>query len=242
MVVHTTQDDVTNTKSLQVPSRSANDVAHSLLKGLASSTPLVGGTAAELFAALVQPPLERRREEWMHSVSLALVQLSQQGLDLDSLKENEVFIDTVLQATQVALRSHHDDKRAALRNAIMNTAMDAAPNDMRRHMFLRYVDEFTPEHLAILTLFDDPSRWFSRAGRSLPEMYMGGLSHVLTEAFPALKNEREMYDQLWKDLYQRGLVNTDGLHTTMTGRGTQASRTSELGKAFLGFIQFTRTV
>ena len=66
---------------------------------------------------------------------------------------------------------------------------------------------------------------------------MGGLSHVLAEAFPALQGQRDIYDQIWKDLYQRGLVNTDGLHTTMTGQGLKDSRTTELGKAFLGFIQ-----
>ena len=174
----------------------------------------------------------------MQSVALALARLSRDGVNLDSLKENEEFVDTVLQATHIALRSHQEEKHKALRNAILNTAIDAAPTDMRRQMFLRYIDEFTPEHLGILTLFDNPSGWF--AGRELPfpDLYMGGLSHVVENAFPTLENEREMYDQMWKDLHQRGLLNTDSLHTTMRGNGLRDSRTTELGKAFLTFVQF----
>ena len=240
MTTRTTAGQVSTPHSLEVPSRSVSDAAHRLMKAVASAVLLVGGPAAELFAALVQPPLEHRRDEWMQSVSLELARLTQLGTDLDSLKQNEEFVDTVLQATQIALRSHQEEKRTALRNAIMNTAIGAAPNDMRRHMFLRHVDEFTPEHLGILSLFHDPVSWFNRGQLSFPDMYMGGLSHVLEKAFPALQNQRAIYDQIWKDLYQRGLVNTDGLHTTMSGEGLRASRTSELGKAFLQFIQFTK--
>ena len=239
MATRITAGQVSTPHSLEVPSRSVSDAAHLLMKAVASAVPLLGGPAAELFAALVQPPLERRRDEWMQSVSLELARLTQRGTDLDSLKQNEEFIDTVLQATQIALRSHQEEKRAALRNAIMNTAIGAAPSDMRRHMFLRYVDEFTPEHLGILALFHDPVSWFNRVQLPFPDMYMGGLSHVLEKAFPALQNQRAVYDQVWKDLYQRGLVNTDGLHTTMSDEGLRASRTSELGKSFLEFIQFT---
>ena len=232
----TTQSNgVANPNSLEPPSRNARDAAHSLVKVVTSAIPVVGGPAAELFAALVQPPLERRRDEWMQSVGLALEKLRQEGLDLDSLGNSDAFIDTVLHATHIALRNHQEEKRAALRNAIMNTAIGTTLDNMRRHMFLRYVDEFTLEHLGILALFDNPVDWFERAQRAFPKLYMGGLSHVLVEAFPALQGQREIYEQIWKDLYQRGLVNTDGLHTMMTG--LQDSRTTELGKAFLGFIQ-----
>lgn len=230
----TTQSSgVASINSLEPPSRSARDAAHSLVKGVTSAIPVVGGPAAELFAALVQPPLERRRDEWMQSVGLELEKLRQEGLDLDTLGNNEAFIDTVLHATHIALRNQQEEKRAALRSAIMNTAMGTTLDDMRRHMFLRYVDEFTAEHLGILALFDNPVKWFERAQRAFPNLHMGGLSHVLAEAFPAL--QREICEQIWKDLYRRGLVNTDGLHTMMTG--LQESRTTELGKAFLDFIQ-----
>lgn len=64
----------------------------------------------------------------------------------------------------------------------------------------------------------------------------GGLGHVLENNIPSLRGHRTLYDQLWKDLYLRGLVNTEGLHVTMTGNGLAQSRTSPLGETLLNFI------
>ena len=171
-----------------------------------------------------------------------LSELQTKGIDLEGLKDNEQFIDTVLQATQVALRNHQETKRAALRSAIANSAIGGTPDDMLRQMFLRYIDEFSEEHLMILESFDDPPGWFTRHDKPFPDSYMGSLSHILENAFPNLRNERTLYDQIWKDLYQRGLVNTDGLHTTMSAGGLRASRVSDMGGKFLAFIQMPKAV
>ena len=226
----------------QPPSKTVGDIAHAITKAGLSVIPIVGAPAAELFAAIVQPPLERRRDEWMRTVGETLSKLQTKGIDLEGLKDNEQFIDTVLQATQVALRNHQETKRAALRSAIANSATGRAPDDMLRQMFLRYIDEFSEEHLMILELFADPPGWFNRHDRQFPNINMRGLSHILEDAFPSLQNARSLYDQIWKDLYQRGLVNTEGLHTTMSGNGLQAKRVSELGSQFLAFIRMPEAI
>jgi hypothetical protein len=66
---------------------------------------------------------------------------------------------------------------------------------------------------------------------------MGAMSHLVEEAFPELKGRRDLYDLIWKDLYSRGLASTDGLHTTMTGDGIVARRTTKLGREFVAFIR-----
>ena len=226
----------------QPPSKTGRDAAHAVAKAGLSAVPIVGAAAAELFAAIVQPPIERRRDEWMRTVGEMLSELQTKGIDLEGLKDNEQFIDTVLQATQVALRNHQETKRAALRGAIANSAIGSTPDAMRRQMFLRYIDEFSEEHLMILELFADPSGWFTRHDRPFPNISMGSLSHILEDALPSLRNARTLYDQIWKDLYQRGLVNTDGLHTMMTDNGLQAIRVSDLGGQFLSFIRMPEAV
>jgi hypothetical protein len=65
---------------------------------------------------------------------------------------------------------------------------------------------------------------------------MGGLGNVLEHNIPEMAGRKNLYDQLWKDLYINGLVNTDGLHTMMTGQGLAQKRTTKLGDAFLRFI------
>lgn len=220
-----------------VPSKkTGGDHLHLAAKAAVSMIPLLGGPAAEVFAALIQPPIEKRRDEWMHSVSDILSELSERGIDLDELRKDEGFIDTVFQATHIAIRTHQASKREALRNAIRNTGLDREPNELLRHIFLQYVDLFSPEHLIVLQLFGNPPAWFAQQSRQFPTYTMGGLSSVLEDALPAFRGQRAIYDQVWRDLYSRGLVTTDGLHTTMSGQGLQASRTSELGNAFLAFI------
>lgn len=208
--------------------QSAGDAAHALVKAGLSAIPVVGGSAVELFQYVVQPPLEKRREAWMAQVGEKLQDLEAQGLKLADLQANEEFISAVMHASQAALRTHQAAKLDALRNAVVNIAQGQAPEEAVQHLFLDFVDSLTELHLRILRVFQAPS--------PPPNMSMGGLSNVLEHQIPELRGRRDLYDQFWKDLYSRGLVNTDGLHVTMTGNGLAQKRTTGLGDEFLTFI------
>ncbi len=214
---------------LEVPKQSKGDIKHTITKAGLSLIPWVGGPAAELFQYVIQPPLERRREEWMAQVGEKLYELETRGLNLDELKENEEFVSVVMHASQIALRTHQTAKLDALRNSIINVAKGQAPNETLQNVFLNLVDSFTELHLRILKIFQSPSP---------PQgISMGGLSNVLEHNIPQLHGNRELYDQLWKDLYSRGLVNTDGLHVTMSAHGLGEKRTTGIGDEFLKFIE-----
>lgn len=215
-------------KELQVPEQSAGDVAHSVVKAGLSAIPVLGGPAIELFQNVVQPPLEKRRAAWMAQVGEKLQELEKKGLDLEKLQENEQFISAVMYASQFALRTHKKVKLEALRNAVANIATGQAPEEAMQHIFLNFIDTLTELHIQILQLFQAPS--------PPPNMSMGGLSSVLEHNMPEMSGRRELYDQFWKDLYSRGLVNTDSLQVTMTGNGLGQKRTTGIGDAFLSFI------
>jgi hypothetical protein len=213
---------------LEPPSHSSGDIAHSIAKAGLSAIPVIGGPAVELFQYVVQPPLEKRRAAWMAKVGEKLQELEKNGLNLETLQDNEQFISAAMYASHLAMRTHQDEKLSALRNAVINTATGQAPEEALQHMFLDFVDSLTEIHLRILKLFQAPT--------PPSNMSMGGLSSVLEFNMPELKGRRDIYDQFWRDLYSRGLVNTDGLHTTMTGHGLGEKRTTGLGDAFLSFI------
>ncbi len=192
----------------------------------------------ELFERFVTPPLERRRDEWMTEVGEALRDLEEnRGVNLEELQSNEEFIDTVLQASQVALRNSQEEKRTALRNAILNAALPNPPEQALQQMFLSFVDGFTVWHLRLLKLFDNPPQWAREHNHVFPVMNKGSLARVLVSAFPELDGKRAFYDQVWEDLYQRGLVSTTSLYTTMSKQGVRSKRTTELGTQFLRFIE-----
>lgn len=215
-------------KQLEVPQKSKADAGHALAKAGLSAIPIVGGPAVELFQHVVQPPLEARRSEWMAQVGERLHELETNGLDLRDLQNNPQFISAVMHASQLALRTHQAEKLDALRNAVMNVATGQAPEEALQHLFFDFVDSLTDLHLQILKIFQAPT--------PPPNMSAGGLSNVLEHNLPKLQGRRNIYDQFWRDLYSRGLVNTDGLHMTMTGGGLAQKRTTDLGDAFLSFI------
>lgn len=214
--------------SIKTPEKSKGDIAHSITKAGLSAIPVVGGPAVELFQNVVQPPLEKRRAEWMAQVGEKLLELEANGLDLETLQSNEQFISAAMYASQLALRTHKQEKLDALRNAVANIATEQGPEEAMQHLFLNLVDALTVLHIQILQLFQNPT--------PPPNMSMGGLSSVLEHNMPDMRGRRDLYDQLWKDLYLKGLVNTDGMNTTMSGSGLGQKRTTVLGDEFLKFI------
>jgi hypothetical protein len=99
------------------PERKASDVAHTLVKAGLSAVPIVGSSANELFSLVITPSLEKRRDKWNESIAEALKVLEEQisGFKIEFLCENELFISTVMKASQVAIRNHQKEKQKKYR-------------------------------------------------------------------------------------------------------------------------------
>ncbi len=218
---------------------SVGDYAHAGVRAGLSTAPFLGGPLTEFFSMVIAPPLEQRRDAWMVEIYSRLKQLEEkvEGFRIDNLAQNEVFISTLFSATQVAMRTHQAEKLAALRNAVINSATRPSVDENLQLMFLNIVDRYTRWHLIILHFLDDPREYGKRNSISYPSWSMGGTASVLEFAIPELKGRRAFYDQIVKELYSDGLLNSDTfMHTTMTDQGMFASRTTEMGKQFLDFI------
>lgn len=219
----------------QSPEPGKGDAAHAVVRAGLSAIPMLGGAAIELFSAIVTPPLERRRSEWMEEVGEALRKLEQErGIKLEDLQNNSAFIDTIMHASQAVLRNSQEEKRHALRNAVLNAALPNPLEEAIQQMFIDLIDSFTEWHLRFLKLFHAPSLWFE-THESRPRGL--SLASVLEAAFPELRGRRSFYDQIWRDLYTRGLVTTESLHGMMTSHGLAQARTTEMGEQFLQFIE-----
>jgi len=218
---------------------SVGDYAHAGVRAGLSTAPFLGGPLAEFFSMIITPPLEKRRTDWLIDIFTRLKQLEEkvEGFKIENLAENEIFISTLLYATQVAMRTHLREKLDALKNAVINSAVKLPIDENLQLIFLNLVDRYTPWHLIILHFLDDPRKYGVRNNISYPSWSMGGTSAVLESAIPELKGKRDFYDQIVKELYSNGLLNSDTfLHTTMTDQGMFASRTTAMGKQFLAFI------
>jgi hypothetical protein len=220
------------------PKAETGDVAHTVVKAGLSALPVLGGPAAEIFSAIIVPPLSKRRDEWIESIAKGLKALEEKvdGFNIQELSQNEMFITTAMHASQTAIRNHQKEKLDSLRNAVLNAALANAPEEDIQLVFLNFVDTLTPWHLRILKFFDDPQEWGRRNSITYPSRSMGGASTVLEDTFPQLKGRRDFYDQIVKDLYVRGLMDTESLHVTVTAQGMFAPHTTGMGKQFIDFI------
>lgn len=214
--------------TIDVPRPSKGDALHTLAKAGISMIPIAGGPAVELFQSLVQPPLEKRRNAWMDEVGEKLQELEEKGLDISTLQSNEQFITAVMQASAAAVRTHQQAKLDALRNAIVNIALGATPDETFQHLLLGFIDQLTEMHFRLLA--------FAKAPAPPAGLSMAGLSTVLEDNIPSLRGQNTLYNQLWKDLYSRGLVNTESLNGTMSANGLSQSRLSPIGITLINLI------
>ncbi len=220
------------------PQPTIKDHAHAVTRAVLGSVPGYGAAAAELFQMVVVPSLDKRRVEWMNEVAEALRTLEEKYDRLiEDLASNEKFVDVLLQASSAAMRTSHEEKHTALRNAVLNSALPNPPDESRQQMFIQWVDSLTVWHLRILRLLADPLQWFQEEKRQPPRyVTMSSLSGLITDAYPELKNQRDLYDLIGKDLDNSGLIEIDNFHTTMSPSGAFERRASELGQQFIRFV------
>ena len=220
------------------PDASAGDVGHSLIRAALSAIPIVGGPAQVLFETVIRPPMDRRRDEWLTDLAADVEAMQRNGgPTLDELAEDPAFIDVVLPASRAAVATGRSEKREALRNAVLNTALKIEPDEDLQLTFVRLVDELTPSQLKVLAHQSDPQAWAEEHGIAHSQGTMRGRSKILEEAIPELAGHRVLYDQWVRDLYRAGLLQMDSLHVTMTFDGAFQPGCTELGGRFLRFIQ-----
>ena len=124
----------------------------------------------------------------------------------------------------------------ALKNAVANTALPDALDESKCQIFLTLVDVFTVWHPGILNFFDNPKKWFDKAGQTPPSLMRGSLFSIPKSAYPSLAGEDEMVDLFWNDLHNAGLHKLSGLKALIYGHDALVGRTTKLGKEFIQFI------
>jgi len=110
------------------------------------SVPLVGAALAVTFVTALSWRLEQRREQWFTELAEAVEELGKRvdDFDLESLADNDLFVDAVVSATRTIEHTHQEEKISALRNAVLNSVAPDAPDADTQAIFLNLTDRFTP--------------------------------------------------------------------------------------------------
>ncbi|MEX0812397.1 MAG: hypothetical protein WD048_09275 [Chitinophagales bacterium] len=132
------------------PEENSDDKLHRIAKGLTGLLPS-GGGLVELFDLLIKQPVSERLHEWRVEVAGELLDLQDkvEGFQVENLKSNEEFTSFLLEASQIAFKTHQKEKLFYLKNSIgnyfnMNTEYD------KKSSFLSIVDDLTTTHIDCL--------------------------------------------------------------------------------------------
>jgi hypothetical protein len=234
-------DDITKvfaTRAERYPEPTAADTTLGTSRAVLAAIPIVGGSITEVLSMVLAPAVARRRDAWLKELADALdaVERKVEGFNIEDLANDDAFISAVIEASRSAVSTHRDEKKTALRNALLNIALHRSTDEDQQQIFLRYIDELTVWHIRILELFREPPKYLAAKGLG-KNYHMGSASQVLEDIYPELGGKRELYDQVASDLGARGLVNSPGfLHGIMSAQGMVSKRTTPLADRFLDFI------
>lgn len=204
---------------LDVPQPDWQDVAHKAITVAVSSIPIFGQTfagAAQLVDFTVAPSLERRKEQWMQLVADTLRKLEARTLasSFEELQNNEAFITLLVTASGTALRTHLEEKRRLLANALLNYIALAIPYD-RAATFMQLLDTFTLSHLHLLILINGNQEAIRRVN-SINSLYDWMGQQGLLDKFEE-QLEISAFKALVQNLEQAGVVLATSNFFTLEG-------------------------
>ena len=220
------------------PSR-AEDVLNKGLRAGIGALPVIGSTLTEFLAFVVGDPAMERRDDFMKATLERVLELESEfdELDKETLRNNEQFQATFIQATRLSTQAATEEKRTLLQYAILNSAiLDIEEN--QRQILMQFLERITPLHAAVLNVLDNPPA--NPDVQRMPNISMGGLNLVIEAAIPDLSGNRAIAERIVADLEAMGLLSGASLHVTMSGSGLMAQRSTPLGRLFLKFISAPR--
>jgi hypothetical protein len=224
---------------MEPPSKSTGrEIVERAVEAGLGSVPVVGAALAVTFVTAINWRLNERREEWLTALAESVEALGERvdGLDLGSLLDDDRFVDAVVSATRTIEHTHQEEKITALRNAVLNSVGPGAPDADTQAIFLNLVDRFTPSHLRLLTLLDDPPAWFESKGLTSPQNIMAGPRTLTVEAgLPELRGRPQFTGLIVSELASAGLL-TASLSGMVSGISLMDRITTDFGRQFVRFI------
>lgn len=193
-------------------------------KGVLSTIPgasILVSIAEEIHGGILQ----ERFDDWKESVELRLRMLT--DMQLKQLPKNEIFATVLLLSAQYAIKTNKA-KRVYLANAVKSAASTELPEE-RVVILLGCFERYTIEHLRLLRFLYAPTDYHPN-----DDIYMGSPISIYNEYYP--ERVKDLDGVIVRDLYNDGLINTNSLNATMTGRGCLEKRTTRLGDDMIKFF------
>ena len=184
-------------KKLKATDSKNSDIIYNGTKAAASFIPALGPVAEFFLDSYIGPPATKRMRNFLDAVVEELNELKSK---IESVNfDNPVFLTTFMQAYQIVTRTHNEQKLEALRNVVLHSSIPNSLDDDILAMFLNWIDDFTALHISTLKHL----HYLDTYALKELEIY-----------FPMLEQNRAVYNQVLKDLANRGLINLEETYKT----------------------------
>lgn len=207
------------------------DFCETNLRALVEQIPF-GGLLTNNIDFLIKPSIEKRREKWLNLIVDSINVLSDRIDNINKMFQDETFITFIINTTQSAMRTHQDEKINMYKNVLINSYVCNNIDGDKKLIFLNWLDNLTFTHMKVLAFMDQPSEFCNNSDGNT--MYT--IAGIMRMSFPDFNDNRQIYENIVKDLYYKGLINTDNISVNMTSSGAFASRTTAIGKEFISFV------
>lgn len=214
-----------------------SDIIYAASKAALGSIPGLGPVASEFFGLFFSSPLEKRKQEWFEQIALEIVELkNQQPIKFENLQENHQFIDTLIRATSIAIKTSEVEKRQALKNAIFNTALSESMDTLENHIFLDLIEKLSGTHLKILLFFREPNIALKNASIEITGIITSSHLKLFKQLFPELESRSDILRLVCSDLHNAGLISINDIEVNMMKDELLRKGATTLGERFITYI------
>jgi len=223
----------------ELPTKDKKDHIHKATKVGLNFIPIAGGALAEIFETVFSAPIDKRKEEWLKRLAVTIDELCEkvEGLTPEKLSNNPEFISIYLQASNIAIRTHQEEKLNMLNIAVKNSVIQENLDESKKMIFLRLVDQMTPLHIKVFHFLSFTNQYVKELNNRLPSNIIktwSNVSSVWNESFKDINAGSPLINLITNDLYNYGLIDISVFH-----KASMDSVATGLGREFFGFITET---
>lgn len=213
------------------PNKQKSDHIYQAVKAAVNLIPAVGGSASTLLEMMFISPIEKRKEEWLMALAERVDRLSEQcaGISVEALAQNENFISLCIQASNIALRTHHKEKIELLLSALEACAIETNLDESKQQIFLRIIDEITPLHIRILKFVKNINEHKASFNGTNP--FIDG-TRVWERINKDIDRHDPILDLIMSDLNRYGLLSVSELQSVSIDKVI-----TPLGDEFFSFVE-----
>jgi hypothetical protein len=190
------------------PEPDGADVVQLAARAALAAIPVFGGPINELLSTILAPAVTRRRDDFFKEFldDYERLEAKVDGFKAEDLANNESFVSAVIQATRIAVGTHHVEKREMLRNALLNIAAGRCPHEDLQEFYLATVEAFSVSHINVLKFLWTGLADLNRAGiwNAMRPYAIGDHLTAIGHLYPNLKGQEGFLSYLMTDLKNRG--------------------------------------